>query len=162
VACGTVYGFWGGILLVVAGHTLGSMLCLLITRYLLRDWAAKKLRNYPRINAVKEVIQKKGWRIVLLIRLSPIMPFSLITYALGLTNISLGRFLFATGVGALPSTCLYVYIGTLIGNLTKIRSDLSQHPSWEWILQGVGLMITVAVTFWITRLAARALKKHFD
>lgn len=57
VACGTVYGFWGGILLVIAGHTLGSMLCLLITRYLLRKWATKKLRHYPKIRAVKNVIQ---------------------------------------------------------------------------------------------------------
>ena len=162
IACGTVYGFWGSVTLVIAGHALGSMLCLLATRYLLRDWAAKKLRHYRKVRAVKEVIRREGWRIVFLIRLSPVMPFSLITYALGLTDISLSKFLLAAAVGSFPSTCLYAYLGTLVGSLTKLGSDLHQHRSWEWMLQGIGLVLTFVVTLWVTHLASQALKGRLD
>ena len=160
VACGTIYGFWVGILLVIAGHTLGSMVCLLITRYFLRKGMTKILRHYPKVRAIKNVVQRRGWRVVVLIRLSPIMPFSLITYALGLTDISVAKFLFATGIGALPSVCLYVYIGTLVSSVTKIDSVLHKHQSWEWILQGGRLLITILVTIWITHLAMQSLKNN--
>ena len=160
LAAGAVYGFWGGTLLVLIGNGLGASLSLLITRYLLRDWAKRRLQRNPNLRAVEDAVAKDGWRIVCLTRLSPVMPFSLINYALGLTKISVGKFLFATEVGAIPSTCVYVYFGTLIGNLTKIGPDLRHHRPLEWIVQGVGLVLTIAVTIYVTRVASQAVKKR--
>jgi uncharacterized membrane protein YdjX (TVP38/TMEM64 family) len=160
LAAGAVYGFWEGTLLVLAGNGLGALLSLLITRYLLRDWAKKQFTKNPKMRAIEEAVAHDGWRIVLLTRLSPIMPYSLINYSLGLTRLSAAKFFLATVAGAIPSTCIYVYLGTLIGNLTKIGPDLRHHRPLEWIIQGVGLAFTIAVTIYVTQVASHSLKKR--
>jgi uncharacterized membrane protein YdjX (TVP38/TMEM64 family) len=160
LGAGAIYGFWEGTLLVLAGNGVGALLSLLITRYLLRDWAKKLIGRHPKMKAVEEAVAHDGWRIVLLTRLSPVMPYSLINYSLGLTRLSVMKFFLATELGAIPSTCIYVYLGTLIGNLTKIGPDLRQHRPLEWIVQGVGLVLTVGVTIYVTRAASQSLKKR--
>jgi uncharacterized membrane protein YdjX (TVP38/TMEM64 family) len=160
LGAGAIYGWWGGVALVLAGNGLGSLLSLLMTRYFFRDWITRHLHKYPKAEAVAKAVEKDGWKIVLLTRLSPVMPFSLINYALGVTRISATRFFLATELGAVPSTCVYVYIGTLIGNLAKIGPDLRHHRPLEWIIQGVGLAFTIAVTVYVTRLSSRYLKQH--
>jgi uncharacterized membrane protein YdjX (TVP38/TMEM64 family) len=160
LGAGAVYGFWGGTVLVLAGNGLGSLLSLLVTRYLLRDWAKKLFARHAKLRAVEDAVQHDGWRIVCLARLSPVMPYSLINYSLGLTRISALKFLLATEAGAIPSTCVYVYLGTLVGNLTKLGPDLRQHRPLEWIFQGVGLLLTIGITVYVTRMATRSLKKR--
>jgi uncharacterized membrane protein YdjX (TVP38/TMEM64 family) len=160
LAAGAVYGFWEGTLLVLAGNGLGALLSLLITRYLLRDWAKKQFAKNPRMRAIEEAVAHDGWRIVLLTRLSPIMPYSLINYSLGLTRLSATRFLLATELGAIPSTCIYVYIGTLIGDLAKIGPDLRHHRPLEWTIQGAGLVLTIMITIYVTHIASQSLKKR--
>jgi uncharacterized membrane protein YdjX (TVP38/TMEM64 family) len=88
------------------------------------------------------------------------MPYSLINYSLGLTRLSATRFFLATELGAIPSTCLYVYLGTLIGNLTKIGPDLRHHRPLEWTLQGIGLAFTIGITIYVTRVASQSLKRR--
>jgi uncharacterized membrane protein YdjX (TVP38/TMEM64 family) len=160
LAAGAVYGFWAGTLLVLIGNGLGALSSLLITRYLLRDWAKKQFDKHPRLRAVEDAVGTDGWTIVCLTRLSPVMPFSLINYALGLTKISATKFFLATEAGAIPSTCVYVYFGTLIGSLAKIGPDLHAHRGLEWIVQGGGFLFTVGATVYVTWVASRALKKR--
>jgi len=162
LAAGAVYGFWGGSALVLAGNGLGSILSLLVTRYFLRDWMARRIAGNSRLKALEKAIAHHDWKLVLLTRLSPIMPFSLINYSLGLTKISAWRFLLATEVGAIPATFVYVYIGTLTGNLARIAPDLKQHRSMEWTFQGVGLLLAIGVTIYVTRLATRALNQRLE
>jgi uncharacterized membrane protein YdjX (TVP38/TMEM64 family) len=160
LGAGAIYGFWEGTVLVLAGNGLGALLSLIITRYLLRDWARKQFQRSEKLRAIEEAVAQDGWRIVLLSRLSPVMPYSLINYSLGLTRISAAKFFLATVVGAIPSTCVYVYFGTLIGNLTKIGPDLRSHRPLEWIVQGVGLVLTIGMTIYVTRVASQSLKKR--
>jgi uncharacterized membrane protein YdjX (TVP38/TMEM64 family) len=162
LGAGAIYGFWGGLLLVLAGNGLGAFISLLITRYLLRDWAAKYFTRSPKMRALQTAVEKEGWKIVCLTHLSPIMPFSLINYAYGLTNISVGEFLVATEVGSIPSACIYVYVGSFFGNLAKIGPEIRHHSLLEWVLQGLGLVATIAVTVYISRLASRTLKKQMN
>lgn len=86
------------------------------------------------------------------------MPFSLINYSLGLTRISPWRFLLATELGAVPATLIYVYVGTLIGNLARLGPDLKQHRPLEWAFQGIGVLLVIGVTIYVTRVVNRALK----
>jgi uncharacterized membrane protein YdjX (TVP38/TMEM64 family) len=162
VGAGAVYGFWGGVLLVLAGNGLGSLASLLITRYLLHGWAAKKVAQNPKLRALEDAVKHDGWKMVFLTRLSPVMPFSLINYALGLTNISALNFLLATELGAVPATCLYVYAGKLIGNLALIGPEIRQHRPLEWVIQGGGLIFTIAITIYATRVATKALHKRIQ
>ncbi len=159
-AAGAVYGFWGGLLLVLAGNGLGSLLCLLMTRYLFRGWATRLFQRHKKWNAVVNAVQHDGWKIVFLTRLSPVMPFSLINYSLGLTRISAWHFLVATEIGSVPAIGVYVYLGTLMGNLAKIRADLHHHGAWYWVAQGAGVAVAVGVTVYVTRRASKALKKR--
>jgi uncharacterized membrane protein YdjX (TVP38/TMEM64 family) len=155
---GAIYGFWIGVFLVLAGNGLGAVIGLLITRYLFRDWAKKFFARNPKMKALQTAVEKEGWKIVCLTHLSPVMPFSLINYAYGLTNISIIEFLLATEVGSIPSTCIYVYLGTFLGNLAKVRSELHHHTPLQWTLQGLGLVATIAVTIYISRLATQTMK----
>jgi len=157
---GAVYGFWGGTLLVLIGNGLGSVLCLLVTRYLLRGWARRVFQQHKKWNAVVDAVQHDGWKIVFLTRLSPMMPFSLINYSLGLTRISAWHFLLATELGSVPAIAVYVYCGTWMGNLAKIRADLRHHGAWYWVAQGVGLAVAIGVTVYVTRLASKALNRR--
>ncbi len=62
----------------------------------------------------------------------------------------------------MPATCIYVYIGTLMGNLARIAPELKQHRAIEWIAQGIGLALAIGVTIYVTRLATRALHQRLE
>jgi uncharacterized membrane protein YdjX (TVP38/TMEM64 family) len=159
-AAGAVYGFWAGLALVFVGNGLGSLLCLLVTRYLFRGAASRFFERHRKWNAVVDAVQHDGWKIVFLTRLSPAMPFSLINYALGLTKISAWHFLAATEIGSVPAIAEYVYLGTVMGNLAKIRADLHHRGAWYWAVQGAGLLIALAITIYVTRVATNSLKQR--
>jgi uncharacterized membrane protein YdjX (TVP38/TMEM64 family) len=162
ICAGAVYGFWGGSALVLAGNGLGSVLSLFIARFFLRHWVAAQIAKHPRLRALEKAVADDDWKLVFLTHLSPIMPFSLINYSLGLTRISPLRFMLATVMGSVPATFVYVYIGTLVGNLARIVPDLKQHRPIEWTFQAIGLVVTIGVTIYVTRLATRALKQRLD
>ena len=160
LGAGAIYGFWGGIVLVLVCNGVGAFISLVITRYLLKNWAAKYFARSSKMQALQTAVEKEGWKIVSLTHLSPIMPFSLINYAYGLTNISVGEFLLATEIGSIPSACVYVYLGSFLGNLAKIGPEIRKHNGLEWLLQALGLIATIAVTIYISRLASQTLKKQ--
>jgi uncharacterized membrane protein YdjX (TVP38/TMEM64 family) len=95
---------------------------------------------------------------VLLTRLSPIFPFTLLNYAFGLTRIPLSQYVLASWVGMIPGTVMYVYLGSLV----HVGAGHRQRTVGEWVLYGVGLLATLAVTVFVTRLARRALAKKID
>jgi uncharacterized membrane protein YdjX (TVP38/TMEM64 family) len=157
---GAIYGFWGGIVLALLGNGLGAMLSLLITRYLLRDWAARYFDRNPRMAELSSAVQEDGWKIVCLTHMSPIMPFGLVNYAFGLTKIPVFEFLLATILGGLPASCVYVYLGTLAGTLASMNTDMDHHRPLIWLLRGLGLTATIVLTVYLTRRATQALKKR--
>jgi len=162
LGAGAIYGFWEGVVLVLIGNGVGAFLSLLITRYLLKDWAAKYFAKSKKLLALQTAVEKEGWKIVCLTHLSPVMPFSLINYAYGLTNISVTEFLLATEIGSIPSTFIYVYLGTFLGNLAKIGPEIRQHSVLEWLLQGMGVLATIAVTIYVSRVTSQILKQRLS
>jgi len=162
IAAGAVYGFWGGIALVLAGNGLGSLGSLLVTRLLLRDWVARWVAKSLTLKALEKAVAEDDFRLVFLTRLSPVMPFSLINYSLGLTRISAWRFFAATELGAIPATFVYVYFGSLIGSLAEIGPELKEHRPMVWTLQGLGLAVAIGVTVYVTNLARAKVSKIID
>jgi uncharacterized membrane protein YdjX (TVP38/TMEM64 family) len=151
LGAGTVFGLAWGMVCVSAGATLGATAAFLVGRYLARGWVARKMAHHPKFRAVDEAVAREGWKIVLLTRLSPVFPFVLLNYAFGLTRVRLGHYFLASWIGMIPGTLIYVYIGTLV------RTGVSRPTATEWLLKGAGLLATVAVTWFITRIARRAL-----
>lgn len=157
MAAGLLFGVVHGSALVSVASVTGASLAFLIGRYFARDWITKKAAHNSRFQTIDEAIGTQGAKVVFLLRLSPIFPFNLLNYTLGLTRISFGQYFLASWIGMLPGTIMYVYLGSLAGSVAELAAGGGEKTSGQWVLFGVGLLATIAVTVVITRLAKRAL-----
>jgi uncharacterized membrane protein YdjX (TVP38/TMEM64 family) len=149
IAAGAIFGLAAGVAYVFVAAVIGSMLAFLISRYVAREAIAQRVAGNPNFAAIDHAVGEQGRRIVFLLRLSPVLPFNLLNYALGLTSVRFIDYL-AASLGMLPGTVLYVYAGTAISTLTS--------ADWrKWLFVGVGLVPVAVVTVMITRIARRAL-----
>ncbi len=157
---GFIFGaVWGAIYVLIAA-TLGATFAFVIGRYLSRNWVRQQLDKYPKFKAIEAAVSKEGWKVVLLTRLSPIFPFNLLNYAFGITSVSLKDYVLGS-IGMIPGTILYVYVGSLVGDLAAIGTTTQpDHPLLKWTIRSIGLIATVAVTIYITRIAKRALDEQ--
>ncbi|MBL9190145.1 MAG: TVP38/TMEM64 family protein [Opitutaceae bacterium] len=155
LGAGALFGVGLGSVLVSVGATLGATAAFLVGRYLARDWVAAKIEGNASFAAIDRAVAAEGWKIVGLTRLSPAFPFSLLNYAFGLTRVSLRDYVLASWIGMMPGTVMYVYLGSL----ARAAGERTRTPG-EWVLYGVGLVATIAVTVFVTRLARAALAKR--
>jgi len=107
---------------VFVGASLGATAAFLLGRYLLRDWVQKLTTKYPVFEAIDSALQEKGFRIMALIRLSPLIPFNALNYITGVTAVSFGANTVAL-VAILPGTILYVFLGASAGSLADSASS---------------------------------------
>jgi uncharacterized membrane protein YdjX (TVP38/TMEM64 family) len=152
IGAGLAFGLWRGFATVSAGSTLGAALAFLIARYCFRKKVEAVTKENPKFAAMDEAIDQGGWKMVALLRLSPLLPFNLSNYLYGVTKIGFWSYLAASWLGMIPGTFLYVYLGAA----GKIASGGGEAGPWRWVLFGAGLVATVAVTVWISRLAKKA------
>ncbi|MDZ8028814.1 MAG: TVP38/TMEM64 family protein [Nostoc sp. DedQUE11] len=158
LGAGVIFGIIWGSLYVFIGATLGATAAFLVGRYLARDWVARKIADNKKFAAIDQTVGREGLKIVLLTRLSPIFPFNLLNYAFGITGVSLKDY-FIGSVGMIPGTIMYVYIGSLAGNLAAIGTEAQPtNPTIQWTIRIVGFIATVAVTIYVTRIARKALE----
>jgi len=147
LGAGVVFGVVQGSIYVFIGATIGATLAFLVGRYLARGWVEKRI---------------EGMKIVLLTRLSPIFPFNLLNYAYGLTKVTFRDYVFGT-FGILPGTIMYVYVGSLAKNLATLASDSVETPSGvQWAIRILIFITVVGVTFYITKIARRALNQKVE
>jgi uncharacterized membrane protein YdjX (TVP38/TMEM64 family) len=151
IAGGFAYGFWGLPIVLVAA-TIGASLAFLVARHVARDRVRRTLQTRRDIAAIDRAIAAEGWKIVLLFRLSPLIPFNLQNYLFGVTSVPFLHYLAATAVGIAPATALFVYVGALGG------AALDSGPT-VWALLSVGLLATAAAVILVTR-KARALLRE--
>ncbi|MCU0539902.1 MAG: TVP38/TMEM64 family protein [Desulfobacterales bacterium] len=157
LGAGVIFGVLNGAITVLIGATLGATCAFLTGRYLARNWVARRIAGNEKFKAVDEAVGREGWKIVLLTRLSPIFPFNLLNYAYGVTQVRLRHYILASAVGMIPGTAMYVYLGSLAGDLASLGAGGQTRTTAEWVLYGVGLLATVAVTVFVTRVARKAL-----
>lgn len=157
LGAGALFGVVRGTIFVFIGAILGSLGAFLIARYLARDWVEARVSRDARFAAVDAAIAGQGRRVVFLLRLSPVIPFSVLNYALGLTKVRVADFVIASA-GMLPGTLLYVYTGRLASVVVGASgADAPPRGAAFYAVLGLGLAATAAVTILITRLAKRAL-----
>jgi uncharacterized membrane protein YdjX (TVP38/TMEM64 family) len=159
LGAGAVFGVVKATVIVSLASTLGATAAFLVGRYLARDRVAKMIAGNERFKAVDEAVGREGWKIVGLTRLSPVFPFNLLNYAYGVTKVSLRDYVLASWIGMLPGTVLYVYLGSLAGSLATLGRQGAGRTPAQWALYAVGLLATVAVTIFVTRIARAALAK---
>jgi uncharacterized membrane protein YdjX (TVP38/TMEM64 family) len=165
LAAGALFGLVYGTIYTLAGATLGASLAFLVARYVARRAVERKIAGNQRFQAIDRAVGREGFKIVALLRLSPVFPFNLLNYALGLTRVRFWDY-FAASVAMLPGTLLYVYYGKAAGSLASAfagrGAPAAEAPSKgaSWVLLGVGLIATAAVTTYVTRLAGKALRQE--
>ncbi len=156
LGAGAVFGvLWGSIYVSIAS-TLGATCAFLVGRYLARDAIASRIAGNERFAAIDRAVANEGWKIVGLTRLSPVFPFTLLNYGFGITRVKLGHYILASWIGMMPGTVMYVYLGSL----AKAASGERTRTTGEWLLYGIGLLATVAVTIFVTRIAKKSLAKQ--
>jgi uncharacterized membrane protein YdjX (TVP38/TMEM64 family) len=157
LAAGAIFGVASGTVYVFIAAVLGSSLAFLVSRYLARAAVERRLQGNDRFAAIDRAVGEQGRKIVFLLRLSPVFPFNLLNYALGLTRVRFPDYALA-GVGMLPGTLLYVYSGKVAGDVATLASGTTTSSgSGSTTLLVVGLVATVVVTTFVTRIARRAL-----
>ena len=157
---GAVFGLARGVPLVFVSAVLGSSAAFGIARTLIRERITRWLERDSRTAAVNEAVADEGLKVVLLLRLSPVVPYNLLNYALGASRLRYRDFL-AGSVGMLPGTVLYTYYGKVIGDVTALAAGTAPPRGAEYYaLLAVGLAATVAATLLITRAAKTRLAQR--
>ena len=159
LAAGAIFGLAQGVIYVFIAAVLGSAAAFLVSRYLARAAIERRLANNPRFAAIDRAVGAQGRKIVFLLRLSPVFPFNLLNYGLGLTNVRFADYVVAS-VGMLPGTLLYVYYGKLAGDVAALAGGAApEKGAGYYAVLILGLVATVVVTTLVTRTARRALKE---
>ncbi len=159
LAAGTVFGLWTGTVVVVVAANTGAALAFLIARYVARDAVAKKIESRPKFKAIDRAISEGGWKVVAMLRLSPAVPFNVQNYMYGLTGVKFLTAVLTSLVAMLPGTFLYVYLGYVGG--AALGGDRQKSPA-EWVVLAVGLLATIGVTVYVTKLAKKKLEEQTD
>ena len=159
LGAGFVYGPVWGVLVVSPVSTLAASVAFLLARFLARGWVSRRVARDARFAAIDAAVGDNGLQLVALLRLSPVLPFNLLNYALGVTRVRFGDYLLGSALGMLPGTLLYVYLGSLLTSAAQLVSGRRPDAGiWQRVLYWGGLGATLLVTVVVTRLARRALR----
>jgi uncharacterized membrane protein YdjX (TVP38/TMEM64 family) len=153
LAAGAIFGVAAGTALVSVGSTVGATAAFFIGRTVARDWVGQRIAAWPRFRAVDRAVASRGFWVVLLMRLSPALPFFLLNYAFGITAVKAREYVLGSWLGMFPATLAYVYAGSVAANLGQALAGKVELGATGWVLLGLGLAATVTVTVLVTRLA---------
>ena len=153
LGAGALYGLWTGTAIVLAGATLGATLSFLLAKSVLRKKIERMTAGNAKFAALDRAIAKEGAKIVFLIRLSPVFPFTYINYAFGLTGVGTAPYVLASFVGMIPGTFAYVYLGSAAAGAASGEANTTKK-----IVQIVGAAVALAVTIFVARIATKAIR----
>lgn len=137
-AAGMIYGIWG-LPLVLFSTGLGASFSFLISRFLIKEKVVQVMERRPSTKALSQAIAHEGWKFMLLLRISPIIPFNLNNYLLGTMPVRFTTYIWVTIIGSVPGTGVYLYLGT-------IGKDIGEQKYLQWTVLGLGIIATYALT----------------
>ena len=149
LAAGALFGVPIGFAVTLASLLASASGVFLAGRNLSREWVIKNVASNKKIQALDNLVAEKGWKIVLLLRLSAIFPFTILNYGLGLTKIRFKHYMLASLIGMVPGTLVYVYLGSLAG-IMIFETHLKQKSPIEWALIALGLAATLGLAIYST------------
>jgi uncharacterized membrane protein YdjX (TVP38/TMEM64 family) len=157
LAGGLLFGMFWGFAGSLVGAAISAIGGFLVARHLLGRWMARRLDRHPRFAAVKEAVDAKGWRMVLLARLNPLLPASMQNYYFGVTSIDLWPYFWASMLGQAPWLLMYAWCGS-VGNLSLTYSQ-RQWSAGHYALFGGGLVLSVVLIVAVTRFGYQSLQE---
>ena len=147
LGAGAMFGVVKGTIAISLGSTAGAAAAFWVGRTLARGWVEEKVAGNAKFQAIDQAVGEHGFKIVLLIRLSPLFPFTLLNYAFSLTKVRFRDYLVASWIGMFPGTVMYVYLGSLVRRVADLTSGKIEGGPAQQVLFFVGLVATVVVTF---------------
>lgn len=156
IAAGALFGGLWGMLVTLAATAASAVAGFIATRYVLREKADHLARKHRLFRAFDQAVGKEGWRVVALLRLSPLLSFGMKSYFFGLTRVPLGAYLAGTMAGMLPGLALKVYVGS------AGRDVLHGGGPLQWAMLGTGIAATVIATVVVTRVTRKRLQHAGD
>merc|ERR1712130_12146 len=152
---------WLGILIatiiVWVGATIGAITAFILGRFVLREKVASYKDKYESFDIVDQVVEQNGFKVTLLLRLSPIIPFNLFNYFMGLTSVTLKAYA-AACIGMLPGTLAYCFIGGTLSALTDASQVGFSNPT-VLIVTIAGTVIAVIGMVYVGFIAKREFNK---
>ncbi len=153
LVAGVVFGFGWGIAVTLAAATLAAVAPFLIARYLIHDRVERRARRNPVFKSVDDAVRKEPWKVVALLRMSPVLPSPAKSYFLGLTRVDAPTYAWASLLGMLPGLVLKVYVGSAGREL--LADDAG---ALKVAVLAAGVAATIAFTVVTSRFAKRRLK----
>lgn len=161
LAAGYLFGPGYGTALVSLAGTLGASLAFFISRYVAQPYAKTKLQQYPKLESIEKQVSAEGAKLVLLLRLAPLVPFTVLNYALGITDISYVSYISATWIGKLPGVFSSVYVGST-GRSIDAAATAGGVDKVSFTLNAVGIIASVLVTKLLADKASAVLNSDVD
>ncbi|CAL9088074.1 unnamed protein product [Musa acuminata var. zebrina] len=156
---GYLFGLPLGFVADSVGATIGATAAFLLGRTIGRPYVLSKLNDYAKFQAVAIAIERSGFKIVLLLRLTPLLPFNMLNYLLSVTPIGIGEYMMASFLGMMPITFALVYVGTTLKDLADVTHGWSELSPTRWVLIISGLVISAILITCVTRVAKASLEK---
>ncbi len=157
---GFLFGLLPGIVFAAVGIAVGAQCAFLVARLGARHWVEEKVAGNPRMQAIEKGLREEAFLIIVLTRLSLVIPFNILNYSYGVTSVTARTHLVATTLGMLPAVGLYVYLGTLARDLGQILSGEATPSDLGYWIAAAGITAIVILTWAIHRTASRALARH--
>jgi uncharacterized membrane protein YdjX (TVP38/TMEM64 family) len=161
IAAGVLFGLFTGSVTAMAGGTAGACVTFGVGRLLAREQVARRIARSRRFTVLDNAVDEHGFKIVMLSRLSPISPYAVLNYVFSLTKVSFWKYVLGTMIGVMPGMVLYVYFGAGLRSLANMAAYIRgegqmtlAHQVFFW----AGMVVTVAVTLWLVRLAQKTLR----
>ncbi|KAI3751943.1 hypothetical protein L2E82_23037 [Cichorium intybus] len=156
---GYLFGLPVGFIADSIGAVIGATAAFLLGRTIGRSYVISKLEDYPQFQAVAVAIEKSGFKIVLLLRLVPLLPFNMLNYLLSVTPVSIGEYMMASWLGMMPITFALVYVGTTLKDLADVTHGWSEFSKTRLALVLLSFVVSVVLMVVVTKVAKAALEK---
>ncbi|XP_010938771.1 uncharacterized protein [Elaeis guineensis] len=156
---GYLFGLPVGFIADSIGATIGATAAFVLGRTIGRHYVISRLKDYPKFQAVAIAIQRSGFKIVLLLRLVPLLPFNMLNYLLSVTPVGIGEYMMASWLGMMPITLALVYVGTTLKDLADVTHGWSEVSTTRWVLIISGFLISAILMVCVTKVAKSSLDK---
>lgn len=156
---GYLFGLPVGFVADSIGASIGAGAAFLLGRTIGKSFVVSKLKDYPQFRSVAIAINRSGFKIVLLLRLVPLLPFNMLNYLLSVTPVPIGEYMLASWLGMMPITLALVYVGTTLKDLSDVTHGWSEFSKTRWAFIILGLAVSVVLMICVTKVAKAALEK---
>ena len=153
---------WAGLPGMVAAYALAAALGYELALRLDQGKLRGFLLNFPKADAVLRELQRQSWQLIVLTRLSPVLPFAFMTFVLAMVGVPRGRFLGASVLGMLPRSLFFYWLGTQAQDVLALLHDPSQGTSSKLLFIGLVMASLLGLYLLFNRALKRVLARQIE